>query len=73
MLNDGNFHDERSRFSQGQVMTGRDFHNDRYIIALLLWLKSQSAKGATGYPAFSFHPPVSLIYRADEFFFLLLK
>ena len=54
-------------------MIGQDFHNDRSRIALLLWFKSWSTRGASGYPAFSFHPRVSLIYLEDEFFFLLLK
>ena len=54
-------------------MTGRDFHNDKSSIALLLWLKSRSAKGAFGHPAVSFHLLVSLICLVDEFFFLLLK
>ena len=73
MTNGPDFHDERSWFSQWQVMTGRDFHNDRSKIALLLWLKSRSARGASGHSAFSFRPRISFIYLVDEFFFLLLK
>ena len=38
MMNGPDFHDERSGFSRWQVMTDRDFHNDRSRIALLLRL-----------------------------------
>ena len=67
------FHDEWFRFSWWQVMTGRDFHNDRSEIALLFWLKSRSARGASGHPSFSFYPRVTLIYLVDGFLFFLLK
>ena len=49
MMNGPDFHDERSRFSRWQVMKGRDFHNDRSRIALLLWFKSRSGRGASGH------------------------
>ena len=73
MLNGQDFHDERSRFEQWQVMAVWDFHNSRSRIALLLLLKSRSARRASGNLAFSFHLPVSLIYLLHEFLFLLLK
>ena len=81
MLNGQDFHGERSAFSwwtvqifsRWQVMIDQNFHNDRSRIALLLWLKSRSARGTSSHPAFSFHPRVSLIYLVDEFFFLQLN
>ena len=84
MFNSRDFLDERSKFSCWTVEIfmlnswdfyheRRDFHNDRSRIALLVWLKSRCARGASGHPVFSFHPRFSLIYLVDEFFFLLLK
>ena len=77
IMNGRHFHDEWPRFSWWTVeifmMNSRDFHNGRSRIVLLLCLKSQNARGASGHPAIRFHPCVSLIYLLDEYFFLLLK